>query len=333
MTESGARSPVPGRRKWQALAVAAVVVVVVAIGVQLARKNPAAPTVPAAPSSTRPTSATAPAPPASSPSGSSKPSSASSSSRPAPAARVGEAVAVYYLGDTGTRVALYREWHNTTARDHVRAALELMLNPPFDPDYTTLWPAGTRVRGVTVQRDLATVDLSAEVLQGGVGGSGSACQMLRQLVWTVTAADPKIHEVALTVEGRAEGVVSQWWGVGCGRDVPMVRATSSQSDEAAPVQISTYNEGDAVRSRFSFGGEAAVFEGAVSWSVVDAAGTVLARGSAHASKGAPARGLWQANVVLQGVKPGVVVQLRAWEASAKDGSVTNLDTKNVTIIG
>jgi hypothetical protein len=315
---------------------AAVVVAAVAIGVQLAKKNPSAPTLAAAPSSARPTSATTPAPSASSTSnasGSSKPSSTSSSSRPAPAAQVGEAVAVYYLGDTGSRVALYREWHNTTARDHVRAAVELMLKPPFDPDYTTLWPVGTKVRGVTVQRDLATVDLSAEVLQGGVGGSGSACQMLRQLVWTVTAADPKIHEVALTVDGRAEGVVSQWWGVGCGRDVPMVRATSSQSDEAAPVQISTYNEGDAVRGRFSFGGEAAVFEGAVSWSVVDPTGTVLAHGSAHASKGAPARGLWQANVVLQGVKPGQVVQLRAWEASAKDGSVTNLDTKNVTIIG
>jgi hypothetical protein len=104
-------------------------------------------------------------------------------------------------------------------------------------------------------------------------------------------------------------------------------------DVLAPVQISTYNDGDRVKSRFSFGGEATVFEATVSWSVVDAAGKQLAGGSTNASVGAPERGGWQAIVVLDGVQKGDVVQLRAWETSMKDGSVQDLDTKTVTISG
>lgn len=241
---------------------------------------------------------------------------------------VGEAVAVYYLGGTGRGVRLFREFRKTTARDHVRAAVELMLGAPLDGDYMTAWPTSTKVRSVAVSGDLATVDLSAAALPGGVV-SGVGCRTLQQLVWTVTAADTSIHRVLLSVEGRPQGGDTVKPHVGCGPDFPMTRMLPI--DFLAPVQISTYNEGDAVRRRFIFGGEATVFEGVVSWSVVDSTGAVLASGAAPVSKAAPARGQWQANVVLKDAKIGNVVVLRAWEASAKDGSVTNLDTKKVTI--
>lgn len=324
-------------RRRQAIggACAAAVLVSAAIVVPLLARNtsPApepnlSPTVTATASGTAP-SATPTAGGASTPAVS---TSAPASTRPsAAAAALGEAVAVYYLGDTGTDFRLYREWRRTTATDHVRAAVELMLGRPLDPDYTTLWPTGTTVNSVTVTGDLATVDLGAAALRG-TGGSGAACRTLQQLVWTVTAANPAIHRVALSVEGRMQGVVSQWWGAGCGPDAPMVRHTPS-FEVLAPVQILTYNDGDQVRSRFSFGGDATVFEAVVAWSVVDASGVQLAGGPAQASKGAPARGEWKANVVLKNVKKGDVVQLRAWESSPKDGSVTNLDTKTVTISG
>jgi hypothetical protein len=204
-----------------------------------------------------------------------------------------------------------------------------MLDKPLDPDYQTLWPSATFVNTLQIGGGEATVGLSAPALTGHAG-SEAACLTLQQLVWTVTAADPTIKRVTLSVEGQTQGVVSQWWGVGCGPDGPMTRHAPSY-DVLAPVQISTYNDGDRVKSRFSFGGEATVFEATVSWSVVDAAGKQLAGGSVQASAGAPARGQWQAIVVLDTVQPGDVVQLRAWETSMKDGSVTNLDTKNVTI--
>ncbi|MEO6712356.1 MAG: GerMN domain-containing protein [Mycobacteriales bacterium] len=241
----------------------------------------------------------------------------------------GTAKAIYYLGDTGTRIALYREWRKSSATDAVRGAIELMLAPPRDPDYQTLWPVGTKLQDVMVDGDVATVDLLAEAL-GGSGGSAAACTSLQQLVWTVTAANPAIKRVALSVDGRTQGVVSQWWGTGCGPDAPMARHTPAIEVQAL-VQISKFQEGDTVQSRFTFGGEATVFEAVVSWSVVDAAGKELQSGTTLATGGAPARGEWQAIVVLDGVQRGDVVELRAWEASAEDGRVTNLDTKKVTI--
>jgi hypothetical protein len=311
------------QRRGLAAVTTTLAVVAIAIVVPLMRAGDGKPADVFTPS---PAPATSAATPTSTPA--SKPSASATASPPA----VGSAVAVYYLGDPGGGLRLYREWHKTTSPDRIRAAVEMMLHAPLDSDYTTLWPAGTTVRGVAVEGEVATVDLSGEALKGTGTGSGAACWTLKQLVWTVTAADTSIHQVMLTVNGRPDGIVSRWWGVGCGRDVPMVRETSSLSDSTAPVQISSHNEGDTTRgNRFSFGGEASVFEATVSWSVVDANGTTLLEGHDNASVGAPERGSWQANVVLPGVKAGQHVELRAWETSMKDGSVTNLDTKKVVI--
>jgi hypothetical protein len=205
-----------------------------------------------------------------------------------------------------------------------------MVSGALDNDYGTEWPAGTKVLGVTTDGDLATIDLNAPALTGHAG-SEHACLALQQLVWTVTATDNSIKRVSVTVEGQARGVVSNWWGVGCGPDEPMTRHSPAY-EVLAPVQISSHNEGDTIRgNRFTFGGEASVFEATVSWSVVDASGMTLLEGHDNASVGAPERGSWQANVVLPGVKAGEQVELRAWETSMKDGSVKDLDTKKVTI--
>ncbi|MDQ1708872.1 MAG: hypothetical protein QOG49_257, partial [Frankiaceae bacterium] len=203
----------------------------------------------------------------------------------ASSAPVGPAVAaaVYYLHDTGTRLVLQREWRRVPQDDRVMSAVRLMLDKPLDPDYQTLWPSATFVNTLQIGGGEATVGLSAPALTGHAG-SEAACLSLQQLVWTVTAADPTIKRVTLSVEGQTQGVVSQWWGVGCGPDGPMTRHAPSY-DVLAPVQISTYNDGDRVKSRFSFGGEATVFEATVSWSVVDAGGKQLAGGSAQASAG------------------------------------------------
>jgi germination protein M len=251
----------------------------------------------------------------------------------APAAspsQVGTAVAVYYLHDTGTRLALSREFRRTSSPDRIKAAIELMIAGPVDRDYTTLWPAETTVRSVSVRGEVAAVDLNAAAMSGR-GGSAAACLSLQELVWTVTGTDNSIKRVALTIEGRSKDVISTWWGVGCGPDEPMSRQTPSY-EVLAPVQISSHNDGDTIRgSRFTFGGEATVFEATVSWSVLDATGKSLLAGFDTATEGAPGRGSWQANVVLPGAKVGQRIELRAWETSAKDGSVVNLDTKTVTI--
>ena len=112
------------------------------------------------------------------------------------------AVAVYYLRyDNG--VDLVREFRalpKSTAV--VRTAVDAMLHlKPLDPDYSSLWPAATQIRGITLAGDLATVDLSADAGKGVAGADGEG-RSLDQLVYTVTAAAPAVKRVQLLIEGK-----------------------------------------------------------------------------------------------------------------------------------
>ena len=110
---------------------------------------------------------------------------------------------IYYVdevsGVAGPR--LYREFRSLTLMPagKVATALQAMISlPPSDPDYATLWPAGTLVKGIAVTADVATVDLTA---YPSSLGSGSEAAAVSQLVYTVTAADPSITGVKVRVNG------------------------------------------------------------------------------------------------------------------------------------
>lgn len=248
-----------------------------------------------------------------------------SASEPAPT-RSSEtaAVPVYYLRDTGrTGPLLYREFHALPVGDEpVRVAVEAMLaEPPKDPDYTSLWADGVEVLDVSVDGAEATVDLSQEATQNG-GGSAFEEASLQQLVHTVTAADNRVTSVRLLVEGQP---VQSLWGASDATQ-PLTRAPAAEV--LGPVWILTPEQGGSVAAGGTFGGEASVFEATVSWEWVQG-GNVVAQGFATAEEGAPGRGAWEATV---DVPPGDY-ELRAFESSAEDGSVTFLDTKDVTVTG
>lgn len=242
------------------------------------------------------------------------------------------AVAVYYVGDTGTRAALYREWRGLPVTNApIRQAVNAMLHlAPRDPDYKSLWPKATKIRGISVRDGVARVDLTKEALQGSAG-SDFACASLQQLVYTVTAASRgRVRKVRLLVEGRSTGVVSGFWGVGCGADKAMARRPAA--DILAPVQISSPGHNRRVGRSFTIRGEATVFEATVSWSLYDVARRkVVRRGFVTASAGAPARGTWSVKLSLPSYYSGRRMEIRAWESSAEDGRVTNLDDKRIWI--
>jgi len=328
------------QRRRQALAGggAAAVVLAVAVAVPLAmrsdtdrpqivatpRATSAAPT-PTAEPTTAPTTTTSPA------------ASAVPSATTAPPTETVLA-ALYYVGDTEQRPVLYREFRRVapTSDDHetmaISTAVTAMLQPALDPDYKTLWPAGTALQSVRKDGEVGTIDLNDTALRGKAG-SEHACLTLQQLVWTVTAADKSVKRVLVTVNGKADGVVSEWWGVGCGKDEPIARHSPSY-EILAPVQISNPTEGATVSAKLTFGGEASVFEANVSWAVVDkATGKELKTGFSTATEGGPARGTWEASMTLSGVSAGQQLELRAWQSSPEDGSVQFLDDKTVTIAG
>lgn len=242
-------------------------------------------------------------------------------SAPSPAAET-VARAVYWLGATteprGPR--LYREFvRRPDTAEPVRDAVEAMLTlEPNDPDYTSLWADGTEVREVRREGTTAIVDLSQEALENG-GGAGFEGATVQQLVHTVTAADTSIQAVQLYVEG--EPAETLWGHADMTKPVPRAPA----AEILGPVWLDVPEGGEIDGS---FGGTATVYEATVSWSLVQD-GEVVEEGFSTASIGAPGRGEWTAQA---DVPPGDY-ELRAWESSARDGSVTWLDTKSVTVTG
>ena len=230
--------------------------------------------------------------------------------------------AIYYLADTGNGPRLYREFHRRPATTSVvRDAVEAMLTTPAtDDDYTSLWPTGTTVRGVSLAGTTATVDLSGEARAAKAGAAAEAAS-LQQLVYTVTAAATYVRSVQLEIDGK---VVSDLWGH-VDTSKPMSREMAAQV--LGPVWITQPASGRVARGG-DFGGEASVFEATVSWELLRG-GVVVKRGFTNADQGAPGRGPWTAQA---DVPPGDYL-LRAFESSAEDGRPIFVDDKPLTVTG
>ena len=231
-----------------------------------------------------------------------------------------EARAIYWLGATkeprGPR--LYREFVRRPATaDAVRDAVSAMLElEPTDPDYTSLWAAGTTVRDVRRDGTTAVVDLSREATTNG-GGSAFEAMTLQQLVHTVTAADPSLKAVRLLVEGEP---VETLWG---SADASKPISRGPAYEVLGPVWLDV-PDGSVLTGEF--GGTATVFEATVSWQLRQGA-DLVEEGFSTATEGGPGRGTWTATA---DVPPGDY-ELWAFESSAEDGRVTWLDTKRVTV--
>ncbi len=258
--------------------------------------------------------------PAVSPTAEPAPTAGPSSSEPATQT---EARAVYWLGAAqeprGPR--LYREFEQRPVGDPAQAvqdAVDVMLGgEPNDPDYTSLWADGTALRSVERDGTTAVVDLSQEATTNG-GGSAFEAMTLQQLVHTVTAADPSLTGVRLLVEGQP---IETLWG-SVGTEQVLTRAPAAET--LGPVWLDV-QEGSMLAGR-SFGGTATVFEATVNWELKQD-GSVVDEGFATATIGAPGRGEWSGSTDA----PAGDYELWAYESSARDGSITWLDTKAVTI--
>lgn len=268
-----------------------------------------------------PVAAPAPPPPSPSPLGtplatpSASPAAPAASSAPAPTV----ARALYWIGADDPRgPRLYREFvRRPAAAEPVRDALSaLFAGAPLDPDYRSLWAPGTAVREVTRDGRTAVVDLSAQARTSG-GGSAFAAASVQQLVHVVTAADPSVQAVQLRIEGEA---VEDLWGA---VDVSEPVRRGPAAEVLGPVWLDVEEGGTVQRT---FGGTATVFEATVSWQL-RRGDRVVQEGFSTASTGAPGRGDWTGELTA----PPGDYELWAYESSARDGSVTWLDTKRITL--
>lgn len=126
------------------------------------------------------------------------------SETPKPTTKV--AAAVYYVGDAPGGLALYREFQRLEASsnddgrqagDPIRmsSAVDAALSgDPGDPDYRTLWPAGTSANAQFRKDtpDVLTIDLTGEVHDRPAGMTQRQAELsVEQLVYTAQAASGK----------------------------------------------------------------------------------------------------------------------------------------------
>nr|MDT0663326.1 GerMN domain-containing protein [Micromonospora sp. DSM 115978] len=258
-----------------------------------------------------------------------------SGERPSPTGSA--AVAVYYLGrpavypdqpaatrDQPAALRLYREFYRLdvgdgSAGDRVATAVRRMLDPrgPDDPDYSSGWPTGTRLRGASVSQGVATVDLA------GAGTNGvpaaTARQAVQQLIWTVTAVDG-VDGVRVQLDGSA---VDRLWDT---VDVRGVQRRGPAVDVLAPVWLVAPQHGVTVGRDVAVHVAGIVAEATVHLRVRQGARTVEER-ALTLSAGRPAQGEARLTVRLP---PGDYV-LQAYTISAADGTELHIDDHTIEV--
>ena len=111
-------------------------------------------------------------------------------------------VKVYYPDDSGMRlVEVEREIIVDDTIDKYTAAVETLLEEPDEENLTTIFPKNTGFRSVTVEGDLATVDIDGSILKGFVGGSTGEEFLVGSIVDTLTNF-PEVKRVRILVNGQ-----------------------------------------------------------------------------------------------------------------------------------
>jgi hypothetical protein len=154
-------------------------------------------------------------------------------------------------------------------------------------------PAGTQLLGISLHRGVATVDVTSEF--EGVGAARERLS-LAQLVYSVTQF-PTVHALRLHLDGRpvtafADGLVLP---------DPIDRTSMGFAGLVSPITVTNPRPGASVRAPFTVSGIADVFEAALSYRLLDAAGHELSAGSSAASCGTGCAGTFSFTIDDLGV--------------------------------
>ena len=209
-------------------------------------------------------------------------------------------------------VPTLREVPETTAV--ARAAMDALLRAEILADYdrlSTAIPAGTRLLGLSIRDEIATVDLSREFESGG--GSASAFRRLGQVVYTLTQFST-VQSVLFQVEGRT---VTTFGSEGIVLERPQRRA--DYVDILPEIFVDRPAYGAAIGNPARVSGNADVFEATFRIAILDGAGHQLVDKQAMATCGSGCRGTFDVTLAYD-VSKAQWGTLRVYYGSAKDGS-------------
>ena len=244
-------------------------------------------------------------------------------------------VTIYYLVEGTDDMFLTPERHQVAKTEAIaRAALEELLNGNAqDEDHTVPFPKDAKVNSVVIKDKVATVDWSAEVLEGSAGARVEELA-IQSIVFTLTEF-PTISKVRFTVEGKASGTASNgrqiedFWGHVGLSDQPWVR--EPVLDVLAPITLWTPLEGAPSSGTLKLSGLAQTFEANVGIILRDAKGKIVVHTSATALEAAPAREPFTKKIKFTPPSSPERWTLQVIEDSAMDGSVVFMEDRTIQV--
>lgn len=310
-----ARSHGRGWMPWAVAAAAAAVVAGAGLGFVLGDRGPqrssvAQPATPLPSTHQTPTTVTSPTPQES-------PASATS------------AVPVYWVGQQGSRLALFREFLSapvagTDVGARTSAAVERALaGGAGDPDYTSPWPAGTKAT-TTVSSSSIGVELTLPATYAVVPPA-TARLAVQQLVWTATAAAQENVPVRISLADGSDTL----FGLSLAK--PFTRGTGTDDPRAlvwilAPTQGQTVAAG-ALTAR---GEGVNAFENTVEWTLTRDGATVGHGSVMTSATDTGQRGTW--SVPLDLSAPGsYVLTVAEPDPSGGESTIRWADSKAFTV--
>lgn len=231
-----------------------------------------------------------------------------------------KAVALYYVGKTELGFRLYREFRNMpVGHDAGLASLRFLVKNkqrPLDGDYFNLWGNGSTINYINYTGEKATVDISVVPLNAG---SETELRAIDQLVWTLTANHPATKFVNFTSGGK------KFESFAGHVDARKAFSRELHYEVLAPVWVDQVAK--IMSNPVVMRGTACTFEAGVHWQLFRD-GEMIREGSTLASGGCPIRGAW---TVSLGILRSGDYLFSAQDISAKDGSITQEDSKDFSI--
>lgn len=219
---------------------------------------------------------------------------------------------VYFVKFTGDETYLIREIHTVPHTKQVaEAAIEQLIK-----DKRSILPPGTKLLGITIEKGLATVNFSKEVLNNPNVGSDGELLGIKSIVNTLTDL-PNIEKVAFQVEGRSDGRAQDWWGHVGLYEQPFTKDYSMVYEPAIWVTHPTPQQVCSVPLMVK--GSARVFEGQVKARLLDSSGKILAENQATATAVAPKRGDFEMSIKFTPPSAGEGV-LEVYQVNPADGT-------------
>jgi hypothetical protein len=232
-------------------------------------------------------------------------------------------VPVYFVGDTPSGPALFREFRKVEADNPADEALALLAaGDSLDPDYGTLLPPGTarlvaHDESISVEIDPSWVDRPGDM------SDAQARLAVQQVVYTVQGILQKRAPVVFTVQNAPSPV----FGVDDGEF-----KAAKPLDVLAFMNVTTPEENATVSGTFTAEGVGSSFEATVLWEVRDTAGKAVLEGFTTAEGWIDKLYPWAAEVDVTGLAPGTYTFAALTDdPSDGEGRGPTEDTKTITV--